>query len=169
VTGIDSLRNVLELERRKGYTDKAVIGGLDKYLHKQAEAIRQSINDPQLVKGFDELNLAKSNYGSYSVDERQRWIANVLGWLDELEKANKTNSSQESGVSSQKSVVSSQKPEVSHQKAAAEPRQKRKEELDSPITVIRGISTSADKKFAKLNVRTVRLQPEETRLGTYRR
>ena len=89
MTGIDSLRNVLELERRKGYTDKAVIGGLDKYLHKQTGPIRQSINDPQLLKGFDELNLAKSDYGSYGIDERKRWMANVFGWLEKLEKATK--------------------------------------------------------------------------------
>jgi ATP-dependent DNA helicase RecG len=142
VTGIDSLRNVLELERRKGYTDKAVIGGLDKYLHKQAGPIRQSINNPQLLKGFDELNLARSNYGSYSIDERKRWMANVFDWLEKLEKATKTNSSQKATVSSRKAV--------------AKPGQKRKEGLDSPITIIKGISTSADKKFAKLNVRTVR-------------
>jgi len=85
VTGTDSLRNVLELERRKGYTDRAVIGGLDKYLHNQAGQIRESLNDPQLLKGFDELNLAMSNYGSYSVDERKRWMVNVFGWLDKLE------------------------------------------------------------------------------------
>jgi ATP-dependent DNA helicase RecG len=155
VTGIDSLRNVLELERRKGYTDKAVIGGLDKYLHKQAGPIRQSIDNSQLLKGFDELNLAKSDYGSYGIDERKRWMANVFGWLDKLEKATKTDSSQQSGVRSQESVASSQESEVSSQKAVAKPRQKQGEELDSPITVIKGISTSADKKFAKLNVRTV--------------
>jgi hypothetical protein len=91
LTGIDSLRNVLDLECRKGYTDKAVIGGLDKYLHKQAGPIRQSINSPQLLSGFDELNLANSNYGSYGVDERKRWMTNVLGWLEKLEKATKTN------------------------------------------------------------------------------
>jgi ATP-dependent DNA helicase RecG len=145
VTGIDSLRNVLELERRKGYTDKAVIGGLDKYLHKQAGPIRQSINAPQLLKGFDELNLAKSDYGSYSVDERKRWMANVFGWLDKLERATK-------------GTLTSPLPSRERNKteAVAKPHQKRREELDSPITVIKGISTSADKKFAKLNVRTVR-------------
>ncbi|TEU18432.1 MAG: hypothetical protein E3I25_01260, partial [Dehalococcoidia bacterium] len=94
MTGTDSLRNILELERQKGYTDKAVIGGLDKYLHKQAGQIRQSINDPQLLSGFDELNLANSNYGSYGVDERKRWMANVLGWLDKLERATQQKSSQ---------------------------------------------------------------------------
>jgi len=150
VTGIDSLRNVLELERRKGYTDKAVIGGLDKYLHNQAGLIRQSITDPQLLKSFDELNLARSNYGSYGVDERKRWMANAFGWLDKAGKPAETNSSQESGVRDQGSGVRGQKA------VARSPRQKRKEELDSPITTIKGISTSIDKKFARLNVRTIR-------------
>ena len=142
MTGIDSLRNILELERRKGYTDRAVIGGLDKYLHKQTGQIRESINDPQLLKGFDELNLARSDYGSYSIDERQRWIANVSDWLDKLQKPTETNSSQQSMVNSRT--------------VTAEPVRKRKEGLDSPITVIKGISTSIEKRFAKLNVRTVR-------------
>ena len=89
---VEPLRKVLELEQARGYADKAVIGGLDKYLHKQAGQIRQnlvlSLNQvktkeliPQLLSGFDELNLAKSNYGSYGVDERKRWMANVLGWM----------------------------------------------------------------------------------------
>jgi ATP-dependent DNA helicase RecG len=143
VTGIDSLRNVLELERRKGYTDRAVIGGLDKYLHKQAGQIRESINDPGLLSAFNELSLARSNYGSYSVDERKRWIAGVFGWLDKLQTPTEVNSGQKPAVSSQKMV-------------AAPPAKKRKEELDSPITIIKGISSNTEKKFAKLNVRTVR-------------
>jgi ATP-dependent DNA helicase RecG len=148
VTGIDSLRNVLELERRKGYTDTAVIGGLDKYLHKQAGQIRQSINNPQLLSGFDELNLAESNYGSYGVDERKRWMVNVFSWLEKLEKT--TNQK-----SSQVPVVSSQKSETSSQTAPAESGRKRTEDLDSPITVIKGITPTVANKFAKLNVRTV--------------
>jgi ATP-dependent DNA helicase RecG len=142
VTGIDSLRNVLELERRKGYTDKAVIGGLDKYLHTQAGQIRQSINNPQLLSGFDELNLAKSNYGSYGVDERKRWMANVFSWLDKIEKTTKKKSSQKSEASSHKVV-------------ASPPGRKRTEDLDSSITVIKGITPTVAKKFAKLNVRTL--------------
>jgi ATP-dependent DNA helicase RecG len=145
VTGIDSLRNVLELERRKGYTDKAVIGGLDKYLHSQAGQIRQSINDTQSLRSFDELSLASSNYGSYSIDERTRWIAGILTWLKEAEGATKSTATLP--------LPSSERKETG---AAVGSRQKRDEDLDSPITVIKGISTSAEKKFAKLNVHTVR-------------
>jgi ATP-dependent DNA helicase RecG len=179
VTGIDSLRNVLELERRKGYTDKAVIGGLDKYLHKQAGQIRQSLvlslNEvkakeliPQLLSGFDELNLAKSNYGSYGVDERKKWMANVLGWLDEMEgKTNQKSSqesvisrqetkasSQESGVRRQETEASSQEPGVRRQETG-DSSQRRREGLDSPITVLKGIAPTVANKFAKLNVRTL--------------
>jgi hypothetical protein len=142
VTDIDSLRNILELERRKGYTDKAVIGGLDKYLHNQAGQIRQSIDDPQLLRGVDELDLARSNYGSYGLDERKKWMANVLDWLDKLERATQKKSSQKSVASSQKVAASSL-------------RQKRTEGLDSPITVIKGVAISIANKFAKFNVRTV--------------
>jgi ATP-dependent DNA helicase RecG len=45
---------------------------------------------------------------------------------------------------------------VSSQKAAAALRERQTERLDSSITVIKGISPSVEKKFAKLNVRTVR-------------
>ncbi len=142
MTGIDSLKNILELERQKGYTDKAVIGGLDKFLHKQAGQIRQSINDPQLSSRFDALNLARSNYSACGLDERKRWIANVLEWLDKLEGATAKKSSR-------KPVASKRK------RAASRPSQKRTEGLDSPITVIKGVAISIANKFAKFNVRTV--------------
>ncbi len=145
MTGIDSLKNVLELERRKGYTDKAVIGGLDRYLHSQAAQIRQSINKPQLLKGFDELSLASSDYGSYSIYERKRWIAGIFAWLEKAEGATK--------VTPTLPLPSRERKETG---AAVGLAQKQREALDSSVTVIKGISTSAEEKLAKLNVRTVR-------------
>jgi len=143
MTSIDSLRNVLELECQKGYTDKAVIGGLDKYLHKQAGQIRQSINNPQLVGGLDELNLANSIYGSYGMDERKRWIASVLSWLDELKREKEENNP---GIKTLRKTST----------VRARPRREQREGLDSPITVIRGITPKVADRFAKLNVTTVR-------------
>ncbi|MGQ9545728.1 MAG: ATP-dependent DNA helicase RecG [Dehalococcoidia bacterium] len=143
MTGIDSLRNILELECRKGYTDKAVIGGLDKYLHKQASQIREVVNDPRLLVGFDELNLAKSDYGSNTIDERRRWVAKVFSWLEEVEKVGEK-------------LSTSAPPSREKNRTVAAPRQRRRELLDSPITVIKGVAASAAKKLAKLSVRTVR-------------
>jgi len=154
LSDIDSLRNILELERRKGYTDKAVIGGLDKYLHKQAGQIRQSINDPQLLSGFDELNLAKSNYSACDLNERKRWMANVLDWLDKLERATNKKSSQESGVGRQETVVRRQETRVRSQESVGRS-QKGEEGLESPVTVIKGVAINIANKFAKFHVRTV--------------
>jgi len=174
MTSIDSLRNVLELERQKGYADKAVIGGLDKYLYKQAGRIRQSLilglNSvktkevvQQVLSGFNELNLANSNYGACGVEERKRWIANVFRWLDKLEKEKSPNCHSESSISRHSSVAdpssslrseSGLRPRVT---AVTKPRRQQKSEgLDSTITTIKGITPSIAKRFAKLNVRTVR-------------
>ena len=174
MTSIDSLRNVLELERQKGYADKAVIGGLDKYLYKQAGRIRQSLilslNSiktkevvQQVLSGFNELNLANSNYGACGVEERKRWIANVFSWLDKLEKEKSPNCYSESSISRHSSVAdpssslrseSGLRPRVT---AVTKPRRQQKSEgLDSTITTIKGITPSIAKRFAKLNVRTVR-------------
>jgi ATP-dependent DNA helicase RecG len=174
VTGIDSLRDVLELECQKGYTDKAVIGGLDKYLEKQARQIRQSLvpnlNEvktkeliPQLLGSFDELNLANSDYGSYDVAERRRWIADILRWLDKLERAKGDGVVPESSLGrgfrrAQDTVSPS--PAMERNKTgvmvAAKARQKQREGLDSPITVVKGLTPNVAAKFAKLNVRVVR-------------
>jgi len=145
VTALDSLRNVLELERRKGYTDRAVIGGLDRYFHSQAGQIRQSIDDQQLLRGFDGLNLARSDYGSCNIDERERWIAGIFAWLEKTGEA--TKDTRTLPLPSRESSATG---------AVVRLRQRRTEGLDSPITVIKGISTVVEKRFAKLNVQTVR-------------
>ena len=140
---IDSLRKILELECKKGYSDKAVIGGLDKYLHKQAGQIRQSINNQQLLAEFDNFSLANSNYGSSNVDKRKEWIIHVFDWLNQLEEAKQ--------ISKPKEKILGKPPIVT---AKSHPR-KKNYGLDSPITIIRGIAPTIANKFAKLDVRTM--------------
>jgi len=140
---LDSLRNILQLECRKGYSDKAVIGGLDKYLHRQAGLFRQSVNDPELLASFDKLKLADSSYSSYSLEERREWIASILEWLDRWEKARREN------------VCDVTMP---RKLSAAPPKPclPAAGDIDSPLTVLKGISSKTASRFAKLNVRTVR-------------
>ena len=138
---VGPLRDILELECKKGYADKAVIGGLDKYLHKQAGRIRELVANPQLLRSFDELNLANSSYASWDIDKRRKWIKSVFYWLDKLGKAKEGKSG--IGVASGSVAM------------AKLPSQKRSETLTSPITAIRGITPNIAAKFSKLNVRTV--------------
>ncbi len=157
---IDSLRKVLELEATKGYSDKAVIGGLDKYLHRQAGQIRQAVSSPRLGAVFDRLNLAESNYGSWDTDQRKKWIAKLLSWLDELEKTTEQALSLRHRRPSPVTMTVELAPPASNPEESRTLHQERfsgkgQETLDSPITVIRGITEKVAARFAKLGVTTI--------------
>jgi ATP-dependent DNA helicase RecG len=160
MTNINSLRDILELECKRGYANKAVIGGLDKYLHKQAGQIRQTIGNRRLLAEFDELNLANSNYASCEVDERRKWIIRVFHWLEKLEElkgeplASPLPPSQRS---KERMTRIHQSPDLTRDvRIAAKPHPQRKDfGIDSSITVIKGITSRVATKFARLNVTTI--------------
>jgi ATP-dependent DNA helicase RecG len=151
--GTEPLRNILDLERRKGHTDWAVIGGLDAYFHRSAEQLRQLTRDPQLLGEFDGLNLAYSDYGSLSPEERKKWLADVSGWLDRLERPPKQAG--RSPSAEDKPAPSASAKKKAPTRAAAGRREDREAALNEPITVIKGITANVAGKFAKLNVRVV--------------
>ncbi|GAI13421.1 unnamed protein product, partial [marine sediment metagenome] len=142
-TNINSLRRVLELECKKGYSNKAVIGGLDRFLRKQEGKIVQDANDRELLTSFNNLGLAKSNYSSWDVKKRKQWIATILQWIDEVEQTKGRKKS--STLASDRLTV------------VAKTRQMRRVSygLDSSITSVKGITTNTATRFAKLGVRTI--------------
>ena len=191
---IDTLRAILELECKGDYIDKAVLGGLDKYLQRQTRQVRRSLiltlSDlkrkelaPQLLTDFDELNLVNYHYASHSIDERKIWLASILDWLNKLEKAEQENET----VYAQQGEPRSQERESSGQIASgiATPLAPREAltltlslegrgirgrpsppptlsgegreggRLDSPITVIKGITPKVAARFAKFAVKTI--------------
>ena len=143
MTGIDSLREILELECKKGYSNEAVIGGLDKYLHRQAGQIRQSVNNLRLLAELDKFNLANFSYSSCNIDERKEWTANIFAWLGKIERANRENKAKTKTLNNPPPTMV--KPCLG----------KKSPGLDLPITVIKGVSSTSANKFAKLGVRTV--------------
>ena len=156
----DSLRKILELEQRKGYGDKAVIGGLDGYLHSHAGEIRQEIANPGLLATFDQLNLANSRYRSSDVLERKRWLALILHWLDQLEKQRRQSTTTlhtELGSAAAADAATQVQPDVQQWRPSSYRSSSGQEQLtlDSPITAIRGIAPKVATRFAKLGVTTV--------------
>lgn len=139
-TGINSLRRVLELERRKGYDDRAVIGGLDKFLRRQEGRILQDITDRQLLASFNNLGFATSDYRSWDKKRRQEWIAAIFNWLDRAEAARERK----------RTTAAAGSPA-----AAARSRKKTSPGLDLSITSIRGIAATTADRFARLGVKTI--------------
>jgi ATP-dependent DNA helicase RecG len=151
---IESLRKILELERGRGYDDKAVMGGLDKYLHSRAVCIRQEIDDPQLLSELAQLNLGGSDYGSRSTDQRRAWIAEVLAWLHKLEATGEYSAGPRH-VQDRRVPSSARETSEIGMTEMSEVRSEKTDLLDLPITVIKGITPNIADRFAKLNVRTV--------------
>ena len=142
---VEPLRKILELEHKKGYADSAVIGGLDRFLCNWATQAIESITNPQLINRFHKLHLVNPNYASLTRQQRKEWVKGVLDFLAEVEhregekgeaKLTPVVRQPPSGTRVQRTVVS--------------------QSIDSPITVIRGISSSLATKFNKLGVKTVR-------------
>ncbi|MFC1921163.1 ATP-dependent DNA helicase RecG [Chloroflexota bacterium] len=141
----EPLHKILELECKKGYADTAVIGGLDKFLHNWAGQAIESITSPQLLRRFKKFHLSEANYAALSKEQRKDWINNLLAFLAEIEGAEE--------------LPAKQKPASAGDKPAPGPRVKKAAtvlSLDSPVTVIKGISATMATKFARLGVRTVR-------------
>jgi len=139
------LRKILELEHQKGYLNSAVIGGLDKFLHKWVAQAKASITNPQLRAQFHRLHLTDSGYASLTEAQRKDWVKEVLTFLAELERP-------------EKGIGEVGLPQPPTQPATKPKRQKPVsiKPIDSPITVVKGISSSLATKFSKLGVSTVR-------------
>jgi ATP-dependent DNA helicase RecG len=147
IFNVDSLRKILELEQKKGYSDSTVIGGLDKFLRQWAEKATQGITDrSQLVK-FQKLHLRENKYASLAIKERQEWIKNILQFAIELEhsKTEKPAPIQKITAKLEKTKIKPKTPLITSGQL-----------LDATITIIKGISTNLSARFGKLGVKTIR-------------
>ncbi|MBI3040371.1 MAG: DNA helicase RecG, partial [Chloroflexi bacterium] len=142
---VESLRKILELECKKGYADSAVIGGLDKFLRHWAGQAVESITAPQLLNRFNKLHLVDSNYASLTNEQRREWVNSLLDFLAEAAPgAGKGVEAKLIPITRRASPIPRANRTVSNQS------------IDSPITVVKGISSSLATRFNKLGVTTIR-------------
>jgi len=129
---VEPLRKILQLEQAKGYSNLAVIGGLDRYLHgclEKAEAPEQLL----LLKEFCSPGFS---YAALNRDERREWVERTLQQLAES--------------------VAGEQPVKMPSPRLPKRRTAPSGSLDSPITILKGISPTLAAKFAKLGVKTVK-------------
>jgi ATP-dependent DNA helicase RecG len=144
---VSSLRKILELEQKKGYSDSTVFGGLDRFMQQWAEKTIAVVSDPSLLAKFQKLHLKYSKYSSLTPDERQKWVKRVLEFAAELE-----HGKVEKSAPILKITAKLTRPALKPVAPVIVSRQS----LDTSITTIKGISTGFAVKFGKLGVRTIR-------------
>ena len=143
----DSLRNILRLEESRGFDDRAVVGGLDKFLQ------RWSSEMAALVAGGDLAEqLTGRLYNQMSTEERRQW---AIGWQEALNLDVPKDASTPPASPAAKSGAASPKPS-----AGAKGGTRRKPPsgltVDSPVTRLRGVDTKTAARLAKLDVESVR-------------
>ncbi len=130
------------MEQKKGFTDTAVFGGLDRFLKNWGESAAMAIANRKLLTQFRSL-LVKTSYAKLTPSERQEWVNKVKEFLPAL--------TVETPETATKPVPAAKKPPVkTATKIIPGPF------IDAPITAIKGISGKLADKFAKLGVRTIR-------------
>ena len=139
------LRKILELEHSRGYSDTAVIGGLDRFLCNWSGPVMASITSRSTLKTFRKLGLDSPSYASLTNEQRQQWAEKVLSFITELEHGGEKGL--RPGV-----VLKVSKPAPQTRK----PKPSANAPLDSPVTSFRGISSTMATRFNKLGVSTIR-------------
>jgi ATP-dependent DNA helicase RecG len=150
------LRKILELESKKGYIDSTVIGGLDKFLPLWSAQLLNGAVDSFWLKKFSHLCPPKPGYASMNRVQRKEWASKILDLLDELEKPPAGKSQLMVEVSPEPNSESHTSTSVVKGKNAPRSKHTFRQNLEAPVTAIKGISEVISKKFARLGVNTVR-------------
>ena len=74
-TALDKLAKILDLEKKSGYRDRAVIGGLEKFLPGWAASAATEPGGTQLV---EQVNAILADYGSKSAEDRAAAVERIL-------------------------------------------------------------------------------------------
>ncbi|MEK7280827.1 MAG: hypothetical protein AAB037_00540, partial [Chloroflexota bacterium] len=138
---VQGLKRVLELEQQKGCEDKAVIGGLDRYLVHWARKAREGLNQPKLLSRFRELDFASVRYNLWEKEKRQRWLEDVFSFLAQVEAVQSHPRGDK--ASPPRPVSTSRRPRADLS-------------LDSSLSQLPRVGTAMSAKFSRLGLKTIR-------------
>ena len=148
VIDVEPLRTILQMECQRDYANTAVIGGLDRYLSRWARETRDKINSPQLLAHFNELQLTEPSYATCSAEKRKTWVKDILDWLIEAERAAETMPTIKNRA---RSMVDA-RPSLAFGTNSSNSNGG----LDSPVTIVKGVSANLASRLARLGVKTIR-------------
>ncbi|MBP1706607.1 MAG: recG [Chloroflexi bacterium] len=139
------LRKILDIENKRGYSDSAVFGGLDKFIRNWLPQLSAAMPDPVFLRRFSALYPPHPGYAQMNRVQRKEWSEAILTLLSELENRPTTN---------RKTRVIEPQPKI--QNARVKKTIAGLQSLDTTVTIVKGISDILARKFSKLGVETVR-------------
>ena len=150
----DSLRNILRLEESRGFDDRAVVGGLDKFLQRWPSEMAELVAGGDLAE-----QLTGRPYGRMSPEQRRQWAGKLQASLNDDGPADAAATTNAPAAPAKKTPVG-QKPAANGSGPAAKGHSRRRPPsgltVDSPVTRLRGVDTKTAARLARLEVATVR-------------
>lgn len=141
---VAAFRRVLQLESERGYQNKTVVGGIDRFLDRW----RSDLTDAELRRLSTSLTttLAQRNYESLTKQQRERWAYEALAALTDQESL----SLQELIEDDPAKIERDNKP------IKTKPSQAQTINLESPPTMLKGVGPSNAFKLEELNIQDIR-------------
>lgn len=133
---ISSLRNILEQERKLEFTDRAVMGGLDRFIERAASALPW-IRDVEPLRG--------TSYAALQPGQRHRWASQVMGRI--TSRSGATPAAQEIPQVAARATV---------RNTVRRRSPRTKYELDTPLEDLRFIHKATRGKLARLEIENLR-------------
>lgn len=130
------------MERDLGYADRAVIGGLARFMALWTEEARSSTTDPVLLRLIDETSGLLASYSEDPVEKRRELVREALDKWEKIEIHPQAEDAQPS-------------PAETPTQPKAESALTRTN-LSSPVSELRGVSEAYATRLARLGVKTIR-------------
>ena len=140
---LDSFRNILRLERAKGFKNKTVSGGLDKFIRRWQEELSSVF-----PRSASARRLLSQPYGKMTTAQRERWVGRWLALLEE-------SSSAWTG-DTPKSPEDQAPPPLGDAPARRSKPAASDLSLSASVTRLRGVDAKTAAKLARLGVSTIR-------------
>ena len=137
---IASFITVLNLEAKTGFTNRAVIGGLDKFIERWMDKAGSNSG----LAWLKEALLASPNYQQKSIGDRKRWVEEILKLLSNAVKDSRLKNISPTPYGcepTRKSGCSSLNTDTL---------------LDSPVTELKSIGDNLSRRLSKLGLNSIR-------------
>lgn len=133
---VHALRQVLAIEEENGFSDKAVAGGLDRFL----VTLRSASATHPALKALSDHGLLSISYGDVNLSQRQRWAKEIFRVLGEAPPTRKPT---------EKRPLSASNPDAAGLEAKSV-------NLDDPTTTLPGVSSTTASRLANISLNTIR-------------
>ena len=143
----NSLRNILELERKLEFADRAVMGGLDRFIE-QASSSLPWIRDIEPLHG--------TSYAALQPGQRHRWASAVMGKISEAPVPAAQSVSSTQGPNLTPAPARSSKSRPTARKTTQRPTPRTRYDLDTPLAELKFIHKATRGKLSRLDVKNLR-------------